>query len=148
MRAWTIVLLAAALAACDLRPNDAELRTGMTEEELNAPPGYHEMKAAILNDVRKWRMLDHRLEEGRPAVSAIEWMEKAPHCVRDKEPMEVYNLRRDLPDQPYRVEETAYYCRKESFYYYHYFGGRKKTDVWMGPFGIERKRVRPDKDEH
>lgn len=148
MRTVAFALGAVALAACDLRPNDAELRTGMTEEELNAPPGYHEMKAAILNDVRKWRMLEHRLEEGRPAVSAIQWVEKAPTCVRDKEEMEVYSLRHDLPDQPYRVEETAYFCRKEGFYYYHYFGGRKKTDTWMGPFQLDRKRVRPDKDQH
>ena len=89
---------------------DAELRTGMTEEELNAPPGYHEMKGAILNDVRKWRMLDHRLEEGRPALGAIEWIEKAPHCTRDKEPMEVYNLRREPHKKPLNVTTTPSGC--------------------------------------
>ena len=58
---------------------------------------------------------------------------KKPVCVACQEEMEVYSLKKDLADQPYRVEETAYYCRKESQYFYHYVGGRKKLDVWLGP---------------
>jgi hypothetical protein len=135
-----------ALAACDMniRPDDAELRTGMTQEEMDAAPGHHEMKAAILADVRKWRMLERRLEEGRAFCPDIVYKEKAPHCKVCEELMEVYSLKKDLADQPYRVEETAFYCRKESKYFYHYLGGRKKMDVWLGPYAIERKRVKPD----
>ena len=41
-------------------------------------------------------------------------------------------------------DETAYLCRKEGLYYYHYQGGPKKLDMWMGPYRIDRKRVKPD----
>jgi hypothetical protein len=142
--AW---LLLAIGASCDLRPNDAELRTGMTEEEMNAPPGHHHMRAAITNDVRRWRMLDTRLEEGRPTCPSLYWEEKVARCARDKEALEVYSIRHDLPDQPYRVEETAYFCRTEGLYFYHYVGGKKKSDVWMGPFPLERRRVKPDQEQ-
>ena len=147
MRRLAFALLAFG-AACNLRPVDVELRTGMTEEELNAPPGYHQMKAALTTDIRKWRMLDQRLEEGRPTCSSIYWEEKVARCTRDMEELEVYNIKKDLDDQPYRVEETTYYCRKEGVYFYHYVGGRKKNDVWMGPFPLDRKRVKPETDEH
>lgn len=135
-------------AAChwNVRPDDVELRTGMTQEEMDAAPGHHEMKAALISDVRKWRMLDQRLDEGRAACPGITWRERVPVCASCKEDMEVYSLKKDLADQPYRVEETAYYCRKESQYYYRYVGGRKKIDVWLGPNAIERKRVKPDKE--
>jgi hypothetical protein len=33
-------------------------------------------------------------------------------------------------------------------YYYHYKGGPKKIDGWMGPYKIERKRVKPDDAPH
>ena len=147
MRRLTI-LAWAALAGCNMniRPDDAQLRTGMTQEEMDAAPGHNEMKAAIVSDVRKWRMLDQRLEEGRAACPYIVWKEKVPVCVACQEDMEVYSLKKDLSDQPYRVEETAYYCRKESQYLYHYVGGKKKLDVWLGPNSIERKRVKPEKD--
>ena len=45
---------------------------------------------------------------------------------------------------PYRIDETAYLCRKEGVYYYHYQGGPRKLDVWMGPYKIDRRRVKPD----
>jgi len=143
MRPWAFVLLAFG-AACDLRPNDVELRTGMTEEEMNSPAGFHQMKAALTTDVRKWRMLDQRLEEGRATCPSIYWVDKTAKCARDMEELEVYNIKKDLEDQPYRVEETTYYCRKEGVYFYHYVGGKKKSDVWMGPFPLDRKRVKPE----
>ena len=147
MKIAKIVVLAA-LGGCawDIRPNDVELRTGMTQEEMDAAPGQHETKAALTADVRKWRRLDHRLDEGRAACPAITGIEKKPTCVACQEEMEVYSLKKDLADQPYRVEETAYYCRKESQYFYHYVGGRKKLDVWLGPNALDRKRVKPDKE--
>ena len=150
MKIVRVLALAAlpAAAACNMniRPDDAELRTGMTQEEMDAAPGHHETRAALTADVRKWRMLDHRLDEGRAACPSITWKEKKPVCVPCEEEMEVYSLKKDLADQPYRVEETAYYCRKESQYFYHYVGGRKKLDVWLGPNSLDRKRVKPDKE--
>lgn len=142
--AGAVLVLAIGGCTINMRPNDAELRTGMTQEEMDAAPGHHETKAALVTDVRKWRMLDQRLDEGRAACAAISWKDRAPICVRCNEGMEAYSVKRDLDDQPYRVEETAYYCRKESQYYYHYVGGKKRLDVWLGPYALDRKRVKPD----
>lgn len=139
-------LLALLMSGCifDLRPNDAELRTGMTQEEMDAAPGHHQTKAALIYEVRQGRMLDRRLEEGRSGCSAVSWREKPPLCLKCQEEVEVYSIRQDIDDQPYREDETAYYCRKESVYYYHYVGGKKKLDVWLGPYELKRKRVKPE----
>jgi hypothetical protein len=143
-RAWAILALLASGCVLNLRPNDAELRTGMTQQEMDAAPGHHETRAAVINDIRKWRMLEQRLEEGRAGCASISWRERAPVCAKCQEDMEVYSIKEDLPDQTYRVDETAYYCRKESQYFYHYVGGKKRLDVWLGPYALERKRVKPE----
>jgi hypothetical protein len=58
-----LVLLAAiavcnTAGTCDLTPPDSVLRAEITPEELEAAPGYNQMKGALLNDIRVWRELD------------------------------------------------------------------------------------------
>lgn len=146
------VLLAAACALCNVgntcatMPPDSVLHAELTPEELEAQPGYHQMKAAILSDVRVWRELDRKVEADgiREVPRALKYVEGVPTCLTDDTRFEIYRLKEDLRDQPYRVDETAYLCRKEGMYYYHYQGGPRKLDVWMGPYRIDRKRVKPD----
>ena len=129
---------------CNITPPDSVIRAEITPEELEASPGYHQMKGAILNDVRIWRELDKKVEvEGRREVpTAVMFVGGVATCGSDKVEFEVYQLKEDLLDQPYRIDETAYLCRKEGLYYYHYQGGPRKLDAWMGPYRIERKRPR------
>jgi len=150
MRKSFVLIAAVALCntagMCNTMPPDSVLHAELTPEELEAAPGYHQMKAAILSDVRKWRELDRRVEaEGvREVPRCLKFVEGIPTCLTDQTQFEIYRLKEDLRDQPYRVDETAYLCRKEGMYYYNYKGGPRKLDVWMGPYRIDRKRVKPD----
>ncbi|HZE95631.1 MAG TPA: hypothetical protein VE981_01260 [Planctomycetota bacterium] len=150
MRARILFALVCAVwgvaAKCDSLPADSVLRAEITTEELNAGPGHNQMKGAILSDVRIWRGLDVKIEhEGvREMPKAIDYLSGTPTCSWDKTEFEVFSLKSDLADQPYRVEETAFFCKKESVYYYHYQGGPKKLDLWLGPYRIERKRAKTD----
>ena len=147
----TLVLMAAVAVCttagtCDLTPPDSVLRAEITPEELEAAPGYNQMKGALLNDIRVWRELDKKVAaEGRREVpTSLTLLSGVATCGLDQTEFEVYRLKEDLQDQPYRIDETAYLCRKESVYYYHYQGGPRKLDVWMGPYKIDRRRVKPD----
>ena len=133
-------------AQCNTLPPDSVMRADITTEELNAGPSSHQMKGAILNDVRIWRELEKKLETDgyKEYPRAINNVSGIPTCIFDQTEYEIFALRSDLADQPYRLEETAYYCRKESIYFYHYQGGPKKLNLWMGPYRIERKRVKTD----
>jgi hypothetical protein len=133
-------VLAASLAACDPTPPDVTLRTGMTVKEYNEPPSPHRVKAAILQDVRRDRMLHLQLEKGsRQSPASILHVNAETVCAADKSPLEYYSLKSDPPDQPHRVDESAFFCREEFVYYYHYVGGARRLDVWMGPFKLDRK---------
>lgn len=136
------------LSACEPRPHDVTLRTGMTPEEINEPPSGHRIKAAILNDVRQGRMLHLRLDQGRRDCPGIVYEGNAPVCAADRSPLEYYVLRSDPLDKPYRVDESAYFCRQESIYYYRYAGGPRKLDVWLGPYRLERRWPRIEDDQH
>src|SRR5262245_65487779 len=111
-------LLIVACAACSTAgtcsyiPPDSVLRADLTPEELNAPPDYHHMKGALLNDVRIWRQLDKIIDtEGRKEVPVvIKFNNGIPICANDETEFEIYRLKEDLLDQPYRVDETAYLC--------------------------------------
>lgn len=129
-------------SACNDIPADSILRAELTPEELNAPPDYHHMKGALLNDVRIWRQLDKVVEsDGRKEVPVvIKFNNGVPICANDETEFEIYRLKEDLLDQPYRIDETAYLCRKDKMYYYRYQGGPRKLDVWLGPYRIERRR--------
>lgn len=133
-------------AQCDTLPPDSVLRADITTEELEAGPTFHHMKGALLNDVRIWRELDKKIatEGYKEPPKAIDFTSGVPVCHYDQTDYEVYSLKSDLADQPYRVEETAYFCKKESVYYYQYRGGPKKLNLWMGPYRLERKRAKTD----
>lgn len=117
---------------------DHEIRTGMTKQELEAGPSYHQMMGALLNDVRVWRELDRKLDEGKAVCAGIVYEENVALCVNDKQELEFYVFPDKAPDALYRVEESAYYCRKEGKYYYHYVGGTKNLNVWLGPYPLKR----------
>jgi len=150
MRKRFVLLAACAVwitaGSCNDLPPDSVLRADLTPEELNAPPDYHQMKGALLNDVRIWRQLDKIIEvEGRREVPVvIKFTNGVAICANDDTEFEIYRLKEDLLDQPYRVDETAYLCRKDKTYYYRYQGGPRKLDVWLGPFRIERRRPAVD----
>jgi hypothetical protein len=133
-------------AKCNTLPPDSVMRAEISTEELEAGPGYHQMKGAILSDVRIWRSLDVKVavEGYKEYPRAIDNTTGTPLCANDQTEYEIYSLKSDLSDQPYRVEETAYYCKKESLYYYHYQGGPKRLNLWMGPYKIDRKRPKAD----
>jgi hypothetical protein len=136
-------------AKCNTMPPDSVLRADISTEELNSGPSYHQMKGAIISDVRIWRMLDKKIEaEGyKEFPHAIDNTGGSPICANDMTELDIYSLKSDLADQPYRIEETAYYCKKESLYYYHYQGGPKHLNLWLGPYKIERKRPKSDDDD-
>ncbi len=133
-------------ANCQTMPPDSVLRAELTPEELAQGPTSHQMKGAIISDIRVWRELDKKVAvEGRKEMpSTIIYQGGFPVCDIDKTDLEIFSLKSDLADQPYRVEETAYYCKKESLYYYHYQGGPRRLSLWMGPYHIDRKRPKTD----
>jgi hypothetical protein len=140
-----VVALWAIAGACNGIPPDSVLHAELTPEELAAPPDYHQMKGALLNDVRIWRQLDKLIEtEGRKEVPVVlKFTNGLAVCTNDDTEFEIYRLKEDLQDQPYRVDETAYLCRKDKSYYYRF--RRPRADVWLGPYRIERRR--PVSDE-
>jgi hypothetical protein len=152
MRKSFLLLAACAVCntagTCDITPPDSVLRAEIPPEELEASPGYHHMKAALISDVRIWRELDRKVEsEGQSTVPRnFKFLQSVATCSADDTPFEIYKLKDDLVDQPYRVDETAFLCRKEGVYYYHYVGGPRKLDAWMGPYRIDRKRPKNDDD--
>ena len=145
IRWYPLLFLVLPAANCVHWRSDAE-RYGFTDAELNAKVPSTRLRGAILNDVIIWRGLRERLEEGRPGCSMVVQRDGVIICARDETAFEVFSLRAELPDEPYRAEETAYYCREESVYYYHYVGGRYRRNVWFGPFSLDRKRPK-DPDE-
>jgi len=142
MRAWSLLLLG--LGACGDMIASEETMRGYSKAELEAGPSDKQLHAAILSDVRRWRFLDRHLDEGVRTCSAWKAEGDKTLCTADQVEMTLFILRSDLQDQPYRVEETAYYCPKESVYYYHYTGGPKQLDVWLGPYKIDRRLRRLD----
>ena len=139
IRWYPLLFLVLPAATCVHWRSDAE-RFGLTDDELNAPVPSSRLRGAILNDVIIWRGLREKLDEGRPECPMVIVRNGFMTCARDETTFEVFSLRSELPDEPYRVVETAFYCRAESVYYYHYVGGRYRRDVWFGPFKLERKR--------
>ena len=105
MRKLSILLLA--LAACDIRPPDHEIRFDLTREELDAPPSYHQWKGALLMDIRVWRELEKKASEGNRRCSALAYDEDGlAVCAHDEEPFLIFDLTKDLPDTQNRIRET------------------------------------------
>jgi hypothetical protein len=142
VRKSAVLLLA--LAGCETHGISDPQRYNLTEEELAAGPSYNAMKAALVNDVRRYRMLHLLLDQGRPSCPAVGMVNGRPTCAVDKAPFEVYTLSSEAQDSAYRVEEVAYYCRTEFVYHYHYVGGPQQRDVWLGPFKLKRERPKAD----
>ena len=140
MRRWTILGLAFLSSCMDWKEHHEMDTVGLTEEELKAPPGSNEVRARIINDVRTWRRLREHLDEGKPDCTAVKAEKEGPRCAADDEAFELIRFPGDPPEKPDRVEETAYYCPKESVYYYHYVGGRERLDVWLGPYKVTWNR--------
>ena len=115
---------------------------GLQDEDPNAPPTQNEIRGRVINDAVNWRRLRDHLDEAKADCLAVKTGEKGPSCAADGETFEVVHFPGDPPDKPYRVEETAYYCPKESVYYYHYVGGRDRLDVWLGPNKVTWNRNR------
>ncbi len=135
-----MAVLALAPAGCDVMPPDHEIRAGLTKEELEAGPSYHHMMGALLSDVRIWRELGKKLDDGKPVCTGIVHEDDMTLCANDKTELEFYVFPDQSGDQLYRVSESAYYCRKEGVYYYHYVGGPRNMNVWLGPYPLRRDR--------
>ena len=138
---WLLLLLGG--CTINLVPPEHELRH-FSKEELEAGPSDKQMHAAILNDVRRWRSLEKHLDEGVSTGPSFKFEAGKFLCASDESEVAVFELRSDLQDQPYRIEETALLCPKESVYYYHYTGGPRKLDVWLGPYKIDRPAKKLD----
>ena len=147
MRKSMLAFLALGGCTWDMVPPEHELRH-FTKEELEAGPSDIGMHAAILNDVRRWRELLKHLDEGLSSGPMFKFDGGRSLCSADEMEISRFDLRNDLPDQPYRVEESAYFCPKESVYYYHYTGGPRKLDVWLGPYKIDRPGRKLDDYKH
>ena len=140
-----VVVLFLALTSCDIRPPDHEIRFDLSKEELEAPPSYHRWKGAILMDIRVWRELDKKPENGERTCPLLSYDDAGvPICSNDEEPLLIFDLTKDISERPNRVRELAYFCREEHIYYYHYIGGAYHLDTWQGPFQINRKRPKLD----
>ena len=140
-----LAILLGALAACDIRPPDHEIRFDLSKEELEAPPSYHQWKGALLMDIRVWRELDTKVRQGTRRCAALGYDEDGlALCTHDEEPFLIFDLTKDIPGTQNRVRELAYLCQEESVYYYHYIGGPDRLDTWQGPFRIARRRAEVD----
>jgi hypothetical protein len=133
-------LLSSILFSCMPWKDDHERDSFGTKEEMEAPPGPNEIKARVMNDAINWRRLREHLDEGRAECPEIKFTTEGTLCAKDDEELTIVNFPGDAPDKPNRVEETGYYCPKESVYYYHYRGGRDRLDVWIGPCKVTWNR--------
>ena len=144
MKRAVALLLLLPMGCMKWRDDHEKESFGVQDDDPSAPPKATEIRARVIFDVRKGRMLREHLEEGtaecREVVLKGEW----PSCKKDQEKFEGVYFPGDSPDAPYRVEETAYYCPKESVYYYHFSGGKERLDVWLGPYKVTWNRPKAE----
>ncbi|MBI4564343.1 MAG: hypothetical protein HY716_06590 [Planctomycetes bacterium] len=137
----------ALVSACDHVMTDPHLESfGQTEEDLNAPPNKSEIRARLTADVRQYRLLQYRLDEGRREMPPeIRFDEHHVNARRAKDDVPLWRvpLRADSPERLSAVEETIYYDDEAKLYYYHYRGGDPYRDVWFGPLQL-RFSSRPE----
>ena len=151
MSRWFATAALALLAGgCDFTFTNPHLEgRGLTEEYLKAPPGGHEIKSAVINDIRERRMLHLSLDEGRRDVPKDLKMDKyGAEAVRAKDGTALWRItvKADPVEKIHAVYEFAYWDNDAFHYFYHYEGGNPHRDVWMGPFPI--KFAKPPEDEH
>lgn len=139
-----LLILLAALASCDTMPEDKTIRfPWISDEDLKAPPTPRHITAAIINDVRNYRVLRARLDEGAPACPMVVIQGEEALCAKDGSKFMVCVFPEGV-EGPAAIRETAFYCNEEQHYYYNYHGGPRKRNVWLGPFRLKREPVRPD----
>jgi len=134
------ILALVALSSCMNWKDNHEMDSFGGKEELEGPPTPNEIRARVINDAVNWRKLREHLEEGKADCPAVKMGAEGAECAADGEELEFIAFPGDPPDKPNRVEETAYYCSKESVYYYRYVGGRDRRDVWLGPCKVTWNR--------
>jgi hypothetical protein len=148
-----VVLAAAGLAAtgCDFTFQNPHLEPrGLTEEEIKAPPGAREIKAAVINDIRERRALHLHLDDGHHAVPPEITLDKyGVEAVRTEDKLALWRItvRQDQVDKVFAVNEVAYWDNERYAYYYHYEGGTPHRDIWMGPFPVKFSKP-PAEHEH
>ena len=125
------------LGACSMPPY-WEMRD-RSRTELEAAPLDSEFKAAIISDVRIWRELRKDLARGLPQCKGLTYSQSGlALCRNDKSEFTIFHFPQANPDLPGRIEETAYFCRKEGTYFYKHTSGQTRREVWLGPFRINR----------
>ncbi|HEU4338871.1 MAG TPA: hypothetical protein VFS19_02285 [Planctomycetota bacterium] len=123
---------------------------GLSEEELNKPPGDTEIKSAIINDIRSRRGLHLMLDEGQRSVPEEIKLDKYGQqavLAKDGAGLWKVQVRADDPERLHAVFESAYWDDANQRYFYHYEGGNPHRDVWMGPYPIKFSK-RPAEDPH
>ena len=124
---------------------------GLTEEDLNAPPGRTEIKSALVNDVRSRRSLRLFLDDGDSKPPAeIKLVNNGVEAVRARDNYALWRVTvwQDHIELRHGVTETAYWDDERSLYFYHYEGGNPHRDVWMGPFPLKFAKRPDDSHEH
>lgn len=124
---------------------------GLTEEDLKAPPGHSQIRAAVINDIRNRRALHLSLDDGTRAVpDDLELDRYGRQAVRAKDKYELWRIvvREDPPELVHAIIETAYWDNELFQYHYHYEGGSPHRDVWMGPFPVKFPKPPEDHDQH
>jgi hypothetical protein len=151
MKQWAVAVAALLMSGCFPEFENPHLEPrGLTEEELNRPPGHNEIRAALVNDARNRRSLRFSLDDGqRTPPDAIKLDRYGVQAVRAKDGFKLWRVPvwEDHPEKSHAVTELAYWDDEQRVYFYHYEGGNPHRDVWMGPFPITFSK-RPAEDGH
>ena len=150
MKWLAVAVLAWAIQGCMPEFENPHLAVrGLTEEDLNRPPGDTEIKSAIINDIRGRRGLHLMLDEGSRAVPTdLKLDQYGVQAVRSKDGKGLWRVqvRADDAELMHGVYECAYWDNDNYWYFYHYEGGNPHRDVWMGPYSIKFSK-RPEGDQ-
>lgn len=150
---WAVLSAALAmLAGCDFTFENPHLRTrGLTEDDLNAPPGKQEIRAAVVNDVRERRALHLVLDQGTkdpPPEIKLDPHRNQVERTKDAFPLWRIKIKEDPIERVHAVFEYAYWDDEQYVYYYHYEGGTPHRDVWLGPYALKFAKRPAEEDEH
>lgn len=142
-KAWPLAFLALPAAQCAYWPGWNE-RLYVTQEELDAPPTFHAMKAAFIGErERRGLNRDEGLAAAPSRCDAVVATPEGYLCRGDRSELQVYPLGLVEDDRPRPVVERVFYCARERRYYYHYKGGPRDRDAWLGPYPLDRRRPAP-----
>ena len=142
----TVVVLVAAGCMPEFENPHLKVRD-LTEEDLKAPPGRHEVRASVVYDIRERRSLHLHLEEGYRSIPSDITLDKyGVEAVRARDHFELWRITvsQDPVDRVFAVNEVAYWDNERNVYFYHYDGGNPYRDVWMGPFALKFSKPPPE----